>query len=91
MRSSLPWWVSDGIIFTLGRRRSSLAGSGVKPGYVHVGSDTEAIYPTEKPVRPGDLAATVFYLLGIDPESEIRDRGRGPLAIGSEVLHDVIA
>ena len=54
-------------------------------------SDAEAMYPAEKPVRRQDLAATVFYLLGIDPESEIRDRQGRPLAIGDELLHDVIA
>ena len=67
-----------------------LAGGGVKRGYVYGSSDAQGMYPAEKPVRPEDLAATVFYLLGIPPESEIRDRQGRPLAIGGEVLHDVI-
>jgi hypothetical protein len=50
-----------------------LAGGGVKRGYVHGGSDRSGAYPTGDVVRPEDLAATVFALLGIDPTMEIHD------------------
>ena len=50
-----------------------LAGGGVKRGYVHGASDRRGMYPADKPVRPDDLAATMFHLLGIDPHAEVRD------------------
>ena len=68
-----------------------LAGGGVKGGYVYGTSDDRAKYPAEKPVRPEDLAATIFYLLGIDPGSEIIDRSNRPLVIGGDALHEVVA
>jgi len=39
-------------------------------------------------VRPDDLAATVFYLLGIDPHTEVRAVGNRPVHIseGNAVL-----
>ena len=32
-------------------------------------------------VRPDDLAATMFYLLGIDPETQVPALGNRPVAI----------
>ena len=68
-----------------------LAGGGVKGGYVHGKSDARGMYPDEYPVKPEDLAATLFYLLGIDPAQEIIDRNDRPLVIGGHPLLDVIA
>ncbi len=64
-----------------------LAGGGVKRGYVHGGSDKTGAFPTGDVVRPDDLAATMFALLGIDPATEIRDAlGRPfPIAKGEPV------
>ena len=59
----------------------SLAGGGVKKGYVYGASDKLGAYPTVGQARPEDLAATMFELLGIDPESEIRDKLNRPLPI----------
>ena len=44
------------------------------------------------PVRPDDLAATLFYLLGIDPSTEVHALGNRPVLIseGKPVL-DIIA
>jgi len=39
------------------------------------------MYPAENPVRPDDLAATMFYLLGIDPHTEVRAVGNRPVLI----------
>jgi uncharacterized protein (DUF1501 family) len=49
-----------------------LAGAGVKRGFVYGSSDKTGSYPSENPVRPDDLAATIFHSLGIDPHSELR-------------------
>jgi hypothetical protein len=42
-------------------------------------------------VRPDDLAATLYYLLGINPEAEIIDRNNRPLVISGKPVLDVIA
>ena len=44
-----------------------LAGGGVKGGYVYGKSDELAKYPAEKPVRPEDLAATIYPAAGHRP------------------------
>ena len=68
-----------------------LAGGGVKKGYVHGTSDERAKYPAENPVKPEDLAATIYYLMGINPSTEIYDRNDRPLIIGGDTVHEVIA
>ena len=60
-----------------------LAGGGVKRGFVHGASDRDGALPARDPVRPDDLAATMFYLLGIDPAHEVRDASNRPLAIAA--------
>ncbi len=55
-----------------------LAGGGAKRGFVHGESDKNAAYPDRDPVQLDDLAATMFRLLGIDPQSELRDRLNRP-------------
>ena len=58
-----------------------LAGGGVKRGFVHGASDRTGSYPAENPVRPDDLAATIYYALGIDPHTEIRTASDRPVLI----------
>jgi hypothetical protein len=58
-----------------------LAGGGVKRGFVYGASDKQGAYPAKDPVRPDDLAATMFYLLGIDPTTEVRALGDRPVMI----------
>ena len=58
-----------------------LAGGGLKRGFVYGASDKSGMYPAENPVRPDDLAATIFYLLGIDPHTEVRAVGNRPVLI----------
>jgi hypothetical protein len=50
-----------------------LAGGGVAGGAIYGSSDKLGAYPDLDPVTPGDLAATIFGLFGIDPSTEIRD------------------
>jgi hypothetical protein len=68
-----------------------LAGGGVKRGYVYGKSDATGSYPDESPVKPDDLAATLYYLLGINPDSEVIDRNNRPLAIAGKPVLDVVA
>jgi hypothetical protein len=58
-----------------------LAGGGVKGGFAHGASDSSGAFPARDPVRLEDLAATLYYLLGIDPHIEIRDASGRPLQI----------
>jgi len=58
-----------------------LAGAGVKRGFVYGESDKTASYPAKDPVRPDDLAATIYYLLGIDPHTEVAGADDRPVLI----------
>jgi len=61
-----------------------LAGGGVKRGFVYGESDKNGAYPTKDPVRPDDLAATIYHLLGIDPHTEVRGAGDRPVLISED-------
>lgn len=65
-----------------------LAGGGVKRGFVYGESDKTGSFPAKDPVRPDDLAATIFHLLGIDPATQVYAAGNRPVAIaeGKPVL-----
>jgi len=58
-----------------------LAGGGIRRGHVHGASDKHATFPAVNPTTPGDLAATIFHLLGLDPKTEVRDTQNRPLVI----------
>jgi len=58
-----------------------LAGGGVKRGFVHGASDKTGAYPAEDPVRPDDLAATIYSALGIDPHTEMSTATNRPVLI----------
>ena len=58
-----------------------LAGGGTKRGFVYGESDKNGSYPAKDPVRPDDLAATIYYLLGIDPHTEIFNSVNRPVLI----------
>lgn len=68
-----------------------MAGGGVKGGHVFGASDANGMYPDKDPVRPEDLAATLYTLLGIDPGTEVRDRANRPLMIAGKPVTDVFA
>jgi hypothetical protein len=69
-----------------------LAGGGVKRGFRYGRSDREGAFPARDPVRPDDLAATMFHLLGIDPHIEVRDTLDRPLPLAAgEVVEGVLA
>jgi hypothetical protein len=58
-----------------------LAGGGVQRGFVYGASDKNGAYPAADPVRPDDLAATMFQVLGIDPQTQLRNRVDQPVPI----------
>ncbi|MCZ7647612.1 MAG: DUF1501 domain-containing protein [Planctomycetota bacterium] len=60
------------------------AGGGAKKGYCHGASDDGGAAVKDKPVRPGDIHATMFDLLGIDYKKDnFSDQGR-PIKIVNE-------
>ena len=58
-----------------------LAGGGVRGGTVYGSSDKIGAYPSENPVSPADLTATMYHTLGIDPETPTSDRLGRPLPL----------
>ena len=60
-----------------------LAGGGVAGGAVHGRSDRFAAYPQADPVTPGDLTATLFHALGIDPSGHYADLTDRPYRIAA--------
>jgi hypothetical protein len=64
-----------------------MAGGGIRPGAIHGSSDRIGAYPATDPVRPDDIAATIYHALGIDPATEVIDTlGRPlPIAAGSPI------
>jgi hypothetical protein len=55
-----------------------LAGGGVRGGQVFGKSDRIAAYPTDNPVSPEDMLATIYHAIGIRPDSEVHDREGRP-------------
>jgi hypothetical protein len=69
-----------------------VAGGGVRRGSVFGASDRTGAYPASDPVRPDDLAATLYHLLGIDPHTEVPDALNRPLAIAAgEPIRGILA
>ena len=58
-----------------------LAGAGIRGGAVYGRSDAHAAFPAAHPVSPEDLAATIFYALGIDPELRVPDAQGRPVPL----------
>ncbi len=57
------------------------AGAGIRGGAVYGKSDKDAGYPSDRPVSPADLSATIFTALGIDPDLRIPDPEGRPTPI----------
>ena len=60
-----------------------MAGGGVRGGKIFGQSDAKGAYPAADPVGPEDIAATMYWALGIDPASEVLDTQGRPLPISS--------
>lgn len=56
----------------------AFAGAGIRGGQVIGASDKNGAYPVTDPIRGGDLTATIFHLLGIDPNGMFRDKANRP-------------
>jgi hypothetical protein len=58
-----------------------LAGGGFKGGFVYGASDRIGARPSRNPVTPGDIVATMYTCLGIDPNLELSDRLGRPFVL----------
>jgi uncharacterized protein (DUF1501 family) len=65
----------------------AMAGGGTRPGTVLGASDGIAAYPTDHPRDPRDLAATVYHLLGVPPDTLVYDQTHRPhtLVVGEKI------
>lgn len=59
----------------------ALGGGGIQGGRVIGASDERAEKPATTPYGPEDLAATIYYALGIDPKTEYRTAEGRPMPI----------
>ncbi len=55
-----------------------LAGGGIKGGAIHGASDRIGGRPSQSPVTPADVVATIYHCLGIPADLELHDRLRRP-------------
>jgi uncharacterized protein (DUF1501 family) len=58
-----------------------MAGGGVARGRIVGKSDTIGGTVAERPISPKEILATTYHLLGIDPETTIRDRTNRPMPL----------
>ncbi|MCA9144539.1 MAG: DUF1501 domain-containing protein [Planctomycetaceae bacterium] len=70
------------------------AGGGVKGGQVVGRSDPIGGVPAERPVDPGNIAATIFHSLGLDIESHLPGPAGRPFPLvdfGKREIHELFA
>jgi len=70
-----------------------LAGGGMKSGCVFGSTDKSAGQVNDHAVSPGDIVATIYHLLGVDPHTLVHDLTNRPIAIshGGEPIYGVLA
>jgi hypothetical protein len=66
-------WGAAGSIF--------FAGGGTRGGQVIGSTDRHGAFPTGPPHGPGDVAATIYRAIGIDPNTLLYDRQNRPLPV----------
>tara|TARA_B000000557_G_scaffold234595_1_gene209848 strand:+ start:362 stop:1837 length:1476 start_codon:yes stop_codon:yes gene_type:complete len=57
---------------------SVIGGAGIKRGSVHGKSDKTGSAPTEDPVHPTEILATVYHAMGIDPQTIVHNHLNQP-------------
>jgi hypothetical protein len=59
----------------------ALAGGGIKGGIIHGATNAQGTEPSDSPVSPADLGATIYTQLGIDPTDRLMSPGDRPVDI----------
>jgi hypothetical protein len=69
------------------------AGAGIRGGTVVGESDAQAAYVKDRPISPADVCATIYELLGIDPDLALPDRSGRPIPIahGGRPIRELLA
>ena len=69
-----------------------LAGGGIKGGTVVGATNSKAEFPMERPLKPHDLLATVYKVMGIDTQTSFKDFAGRPVPIltEGEAIHELI-
>ena len=69
------------------------AGAGVQGGASYGESDDQAAYVKDNPVSPADICATIYEILGIDPEMHIPDSTGQPVkvALGGKPIREILS
>lgn len=58
-----------------------LSGGGIRSGQVIGSTTADGGEPLDRPLRPGDLLATMYHAVGIDPRETVIDRQNRPIPI----------
>lgn len=70
-----------------------MAGGGVQGGQVIGASDALGEFVKDRPITPGDLASTIYTLLGIDPAHELHTPDGRPIRVApqdSKVISELL-
>ena len=62
----------------------ALAGGGIRGGQVVGRSDSRGERPADRPVTPADLMRTIYQLIGVDPDLELRTADGRPVQINRD-------
>ena len=70
-----------------------LAGAGIRGGTIHGASDSQCAYVKDQPVSTGDICATIYHCLGIDPEMTVPDQLNRPIAVahGGRPIREILS
>lgn len=58
-----------------------LSGGGIRTGQVVGATTSDGGEPADRPLGPSDLLATIYQVLGIDPQATLPDRQKRPIPI----------
>lgn len=61
-----------------------MAGGGLKGGQVVGRTNAKGEHPVERALKPADVLATVYHVLGIDPQQSFKDHSGRPIPILDE-------
>jgi hypothetical protein len=70
-----------------------MAGGGIKSGYVHGASDKIGARPALDPVTPAEIIATIYHVLGVRHDLELRDPLNRPLTVvpQGDIIRPILA
>jgi len=69
------------------------SGAGIRGGTVHGASDGHAAYIAADPVSTGDICASIYHCLGINPSMRVPDHVGRPIEIahGGRPIQSILA